>query len=623
VTPRTGIAPGQNLLTTPGAQTLLLGLLLALVGMNLSTVVPEWGIDSSFRVLLTEATLDGRQFGVDLIWPYGSLGFLAGPTLISRGLLALAIVYQLLVLVVLFTALVVHLVDLGVARWRAVMALLPVALAISITDNIVPEVVAVAIIVALLVLRERGHFEQWPRTWPALATAGVFAGSLILVKFGPGGLACAIVSLLALMSKHRLRAVPVALAAIGFGFLGTWLVTGQRLSGLLPYFLTELEVVGGYQQAQAYGPDGKKVAVIGALTLLVLAAGAVVAYQWMRVERKAWQVLFLLALAIWFVAKQSFIRWDPWHAVGGLLLISLLVATLRWQNRWHLVLLGVLLGGGLVSIAAEPSRLRSTLGYRLDAVLAVLSGDYQATHLANARSKLVADYAVPADVVAALAGGTVHAEPWDINALWANDLKRKVLATPQSYATYTAELDRINAAQYASDQGPDGVLFSPESTVDTRYGPWESPDARVALTCHFAQVAASGTWQALRRAPNACGVARPLGTEGVAPGSSIRIPEASNPDSLVIARFELPGDPLGHLTAAIARPMRYAYVNIDGTRHRLVTGTAPGAHLLRSPGKIGTRELPHGALAHSTLSFENLGNGEVKVRFEEIPLLAH
>jgi hypothetical protein len=616
------MGPGQNHLKAPQTQTLLLGVLLALVGMNLSTVIPEWGIDSSFRVLLTEATLDRRQFGVDLIWPYGSLGFLAGPTLISRGLLALAIVYQLAVLAALFTALLAHLVDLGVARWRAVVALLPMALAISITDNIVPEVVAVAVIVALLVLRERGHFDQWQRAWPALSVAGVIAGSLILVKFGPGGLACAIVSLLALMSKHRIRAVPVALAAIAIGFLAAWLLTGQSLSGLLPYFLTELEVVGGYQQAQAYGPDGKKVAVIGALTLLVLAAGAVVACQWVRADKRAWQVLFLLALTIWFVAKQSFIRWDPWHAVGGLLLISLLVAMLRWPKRWQPVLLGVLLGSGLVSIAAEPSRLRSTPGYRLDAVLAVLSEDYRATQLSEARSKLSADYGIPAEVVAALAGGTVHAEPWDINALWANDLERNVLPTPQSYATYTAELDRINAAQYASDQGPDGVLFSPESTVDTRYGPWESPDARVALTCHFAQVAASGAWRALRRAPNACGAAQSLGTQSAAPGASIQVPAATNPDSIVVARFELPGDPLGHLTAAIARPMRYAYVTIDGSRHRLVTGTASGAHLLRSPGRVGTRQLPHGPLAHSTLSFENVGTGEVKVRFEEIPLLA-
>jgi hypothetical protein len=616
------IEPPRNRLPVLAGKTLLLGILLALVGMNLSTVVPEWGIDSSFRVLLTEATLQQRQFGVDLIWPYGPLGFLAGPTLLSRGLLAVAIVYQLVALSMLFTALLVHLMDLGVARWRAAAVLLPMALAISITDNIVPEVVAVAIIVALLVLQGRGRFEQWPQAWPSLAIAGVAAGSLILVKFGPGGLACAVVSLLAAMSRQRFRAVPVVLGAIALGFLAAWLITGQSLAALVVYFRTELEVVSGYQQAQAYGPDGKKVMVIGAFTLLVLAAGAVVAYRWLRSERRAWQVLFLLALAIWFVAKQSFIRWDPWHAVGGLLLIALLVALLRWERRSQLVLLGVLLSSGLLSIAAEPSKLRSTLSCRLDAVLSVVSGQYQANRLAAARSKLAADYAIPAQVVDALAAGSVHAEPWDINALWANDLRRNVLPTPQSYATYTAELDRINAAQYASDHGPDGVLFSPESTVDTRYGPWESPDARVALTCHFAQVAASGTWKALRRAPNACAAPRSLGTKKAAPGNTIDVPAASNPDSIVVAHFELPADPVGQMTAAVARPLRYSYVRIDGTRYRLVTGTAPGAHILRSPGKIGTRELPHGPMEHSTLSFENVGAGEVTVRFEEIPLIA-
>jgi hypothetical protein len=424
------------------------------------------------------------------------------------------------------------------------------------------------------------------------------------------------------MSKQRTRAVAVALAAIAAGFLAAWLVTGQALAGLFPYFRTELEIVGGYQQAQAYGPDGKRVMVIGALTLLVLAAGAVVAWRWLRTERKAWQVLLLLALAIWFVAKQSFIRWDPWHAVGGLLLISLLVAMLRWERRWQPLLLGILLVSGLVSIAAEPSKLQPSWSRRFDAAMATVSGDYQATQLTAARRKLAADYAVPAPVIEALAGATVHAEPWDINALWGNDLKRNVLPTPQSYATYTAELDRINAERYASGAGPDGVLFSPDSTVDTRYGPWESPDARVALTCHFAQVAASGKWMALRRTRNACGTSRPLGTQNAAAGVTLNVPAASSADSIVVARFNLPRDPVGQMTAAIARPLRYTYVSIDGKRHRLVTGTASGAHILRSPGRIGTRELPHGAMAHSTLSFENIGPGEVTVRFEEIPLIA-
>ena len=45
--------------------------------MNVGTVRPVGGIDSSFRVGLTEAVLNGMDFGTDVVWPYGPLGFLA------------------------------------------------------------------------------------------------------------------------------------------------------------------------------------------------------------------------------------------------------------------------------------------------------------------------------------------------------------------------------------------------------------------------------------------------------------------------------------------------------------------------------------------------------------------
>ena len=71
---------------------------------------------------------------------------------------------------------------------------------------------------------------------------------------------------------------------------------------------------------------------------------------------------------------------------------------------------------------------------------------------------------------------------------------------------------------------------------------------------------------------------------------------------------------------ALARPLRYAHVTLDGTRYRLVLGTAENAHLVSSPGLVGDRELPHGRIETTTMSFDNVGSGDIVVRFEEIPL---
>lgn len=599
---------------------LALAALLALIGMNVSTVLLDSDIDSSFRVLLTEAALGKVQFGVDLIWPYGPLGFIAGPTLIDRGMLVLALLYQFATLVVLFATVLAQLASMGIPRWQAVIGLAPVALAISITDNLFPEIAGVTIVVALLRLWNRGCFEQWRAAVNALLIAGVLAGSLVLIKFGPGGLACAVVMLIAMMSRHRMRAVPLAGMALLAGFLVAWFATGQQAAGLFPYFRTELEVVGGYQQAQAFNPYGRKVIGIGLFALLLVAIGAVAAVRWQRVQRNAWQVLLPLALATWFVVKQSFIRWDAWHVIGGLLLISLLLTMLRWDQRLQKLLPLGLLVSGMGAMAAEPGRLVTTWSQRLQTAMVVASGAHHSSTLAAVREQLRGKYAIPDSILRALAGGSVHAEPWDINAVWANGLQMSVLPTPQSYATYTAELDRINAARYASAAGPDGVLFNPGASVDTRYSLWESPAARLALTCHFVPVAAEGSWLALRRQHDVCGEPRPLGTYQLEPGKAIAVPAASRTDAIVVAHYELPADPAAHLVATITRPWKFPFATVDGTRYRLVPGTASNAHILRSPGRVGTRDLPHGAVSHSSLSFGNTGAGNVTVRFEEIPL---
>ena len=124
----------------------------------------------------------------------------------------------------------------------------------------------------------------------------------------------------------------------------------------------------------------------------------------------------------------------------------------------------------------------------------------------------------------------------------------------------------------------------------------------------------------MRRAANVCGPARPLETVRAPAGAAIEIPEPTSADAMVVARFELPDDSLGSLATTFARPFRYSHVIVDGNSYRLVTGTAPSAHIVRSPGHVGDRVLPHGRIDHDSLSFQDIGSGDVVVTFEEIPL---
>ena len=224
------LEPGRPATNSPQSSRLarwvaspwFLGGLLALLGTNVSTARPAWGIDSSFRVGLTEAVRNGMQFGVDVVWPYGPLGFLGGPTYLDRGLLALAVVFQLAVLTVLFTSLVVHLERLGISRTWSGAVLVCWAFAISVTDNIVPELAAITVVVVLVTRWHDRSDVPSPSDWWVFALAGSVAGALVLVKVGPGALACGAVVVFAISTDRRSRLGPVAIAAIAAGFLVCW-----------------------------------------------------------------------------------------------------------------------------------------------------------------------------------------------------------------------------------------------------------------------------------------------------------------------------------------------------------------------------------------------------------------
>ena len=100
------------------------------------------------------------------------------------------------------------------------------------------------------------------------------------------------------------------------------------------------------------------------------------------------------------------------------------------------------------------------------------------------------------------------------------------------------------------------------------------------------------------------------------------MPEPSSPDALVVAHFDLPGDAIGSVVTALARRCG------TPTSHSTARGTDSSGHGRERgpgelPGLVGERELPHGRIETTTMSSDNVGSGDIVVRFEEIPLAEH
>jgi hypothetical protein len=74
--------------------TWLLGLLVALLGWRLGFALPGPGLDPSWWAGLYMATDQGMQFGTQVVFTYGPLGFLGLPWLWFSGLASIAFIYS-------------------------------------------------------------------------------------------------------------------------------------------------------------------------------------------------------------------------------------------------------------------------------------------------------------------------------------------------------------------------------------------------------------------------------------------------------------------------------------------------------------------------------------------------
>jgi hypothetical protein len=212
----------------------------------------------------------------------------------------------------------------------------------------------------------------------------------------------------------------------------------------------------------------------------------------------------------------------------------------------------------------------------------------------------------------------VHADPWDIAAVWAYHLRWEPLPVFQTYSAYTPFLDDHNRDRLVASPRL-AVLRHQDTSVDQRIPAWESPDAMVTATCSYQVAATGGHWEALTPTPNRCGRARALRTVTVQPGETITVPEPHDSSSVVVARFDIDEGVIDRLAVTALKPPTLPRVVVNGRLARFVLGTATDAHLVSVPARIRSTVPANAGLDLRRIAFTGI-DGPVTVRFAEIPL---
>ena len=558
---------------------------------------PSPGLDSSWNGGLAMAVHDGMQWGSQIVFTYGPLGFLNGRGVWFSELGVLAFLYG----ASLYAGFCIALVWALRRTIPALPACLVALLAITVLPLIEESIVLAALVALGALARERSQ-----RVVNALVVGGAtFAAVEVLIKFSAGPVIAAffLISLIGL--RARWWQVGGYLALLAVEVLALWLVTGQSLGEIPEFLRNTYEIVSGFSAAMITSTDVPAWQVTAATIAAAAASIGLVLAAWRggyRDTRARWAAVALMALAAFTVFKEGVVRTDAGHLSLYFSTATILWIAIPWARaRWYW-----LVGGVAVLVAIGwPVRPEGQTN-NTDVVANVKSAVEQARTLFSpgrrqrliddGRSSLKSIYKLDRATQAALRGHTVTVEPWEIGAAWAYRLDWDPLPVFQNYSAYTARLDRINTEALADPGGPERILREntglvypefPTRGIDGRFPGWDPPEqARTAL-CHFAVVNATERWQVLARVPDRCGPSRPVGSAQASPGEAVAVP-VPGPGEVVWARVE-GADVSGveRLSALLAHP-RTRHAILDGGRsYRLIGATAADGLMLRSSEGIG------------------------------------
>lgn len=566
------------------------GLLVAvLYWPYLPAVTDLTGLDPSWGVAIHMAALGGLDWGSDVAFTYGPLGFLAVPFPFFgvTSLLALA------------GCLLVHTATAAMALYHA-SRLFPLWVAVVAAALVARMFLFLPLFESLFVLAWVGAIGVVgrPRSdWHWVAIGGGLLAAVALLGKLNIGLYVGAIGVLAscLVTRPWWRGPALfTIAALG-GSLALWVASGQELRDLRAFALSSLDLLTGYSEAMGADtlPGIRLGYALFAVCVGLLVAGGVLAAR----RRPLGERLVLAgigALFAFFVWRTSFTRADT-HVLAAFAIAGLAVLPVslgHGDRRLAAATLGVV----VLSFVAV-SRL-SPLGYLAvgesvrsfaGQVAAVVPGA-QAAATEATRRDLRAAYRLEEPILAALEGRTVHVDPWEAGIAFAYPSVRwSPLPLFQSYAAFTPTLDGMNAIRLRAPDAPERILrqhpdVGPLDAIDRRNRWYESPAATLEIVCRYEELVSSARWQVLARTGRACGPAEVLATVTARAGETVEVPREARPDRVVIARVSgFAAGPFDRLRTLAWKAAPW-YVTVDtATRYRLVPATAAAGLLMAVP----------------------------------------
>jgi hypothetical protein len=612
-----------------------LGTVVAVLTWPVAGLSPPIGLDPSWVIGLYMAAERGMDFGTQIVFTYGPLGFLTQPSVAVVWLGRLAFLWAALVQ----TGVCIALLWASRRAFGLVAGLFLTGLAavMAMADPVLIPVTVVGIAVL------SGDWSPRARIRLAIC-AGALAGLELLASLR-GGPTLVLMAMAVLFSLPDRRRTAVAFfGSFLLSFSALWLAAGQGLGNLDDYAVNTASIVGDFSTSMVWQVPSFWWQLPGMIVGLGTVCVLCVAAAW-RLDNARRAGLAIFVGAVTFLAyKHAVVRESPGGdaALMGALLGIGLALTPHVRRALAigatLVLVGITWFGMrethvVVDLRQRTENFTTQLG---EMAIPGRAGDIRE----DARAAMREQYGLSAAQLALLRSGSVHIGPWETAVAWAYDLEWDPLPVFQQYAAYNRRLDELNAAKLESATAPKLILWGNVATfeadgsdfpgaIDSRRPAFESPAAIVQMFCRYRAERWDEHWAILHRAPSRCGPERHLETVVARNGEAVRLPPSRPDEALLVRVGGLSASETERLRALLARAAS-RHVYFEDSDWSLVGETAGDGLLLRVPRWADYPNRFAFDSESATVAFERAGgfltgvdgSTELTLSFSALPLRA-
>lgn len=438
------------------------------------TLLPFLELTASWQTVLEYAARSKLQFGRDIVFTYGPLGYLG--TIYSQGHL----VVQRIAFALAWAALTAWSATTIVQKLSGLPKGVFIAWVLFFYSRGGMDVQAYLVLACGYMILA----EDVQRRKGVSSIFIIFFALLALIKFTffITAVAGVVLSSLAYVVKKQGKASVVILLSFGAAFMILWMAAGQQLANLSPWIKGSLEITGGYSEAMTVVPDTWVLRLCLSAMALFFAA-VVLRITSTRLNMSSAGSLLLITLCTFLSWKHGFVRADD-HVFYFIYFLPVSFAVVLAdpvrkpaspKGQLSLAMLYCaatalcLFAANIqkkddvqISLAEWPGRLL----YNANHIMKSLTGNGDACFEAlRTPQKRGPELPIARSLIGGSTVDVINCLQW---AALVNNLNYHPRPVFQSYSVYTPYLQDLNLAFFQSGDRPSYVLFNME-TIDSRY----------------------------------------------------------------------------------------------------------------------------------------------------------